>query len=54
MEWRSESRREIRIDVVDFSGILAIDGAEAATAAYWSGIGSAKGFGCGLLKLQEL
>ncbi len=39
---------------VDFEGVLRVQDSAAFTAAFYKGIGSAKGFGYGLLMLQPI
>ena len=46
--------RRVKHVAVEFAGVLRVVDRERFAAAFYSGIGSAKGFGYGLLMLQPI
>jgi CRISPR system Cascade subunit CasE len=48
------SRAHIHFSTLDFSGVLTVVNAEQFLHALYSGIGPAKGFGCGLLLVKRV
>lgn len=46
--------REIRISTLDFSGLLTVTEPDLFVRALFSGIGPAKGFGCGMLMIRRV
>ena len=50
--WHPRRRTSVTISLVDFTGILVVQDRKTFNDAYMSGVGPAKGFGCGLLLLS--
>ena len=46
--------REIRISTLDFTGLLTVTDPDVFVRALFSGIGPAKGFGCGMLMIRRV
>lgn len=51
---KGKSGREVRLSTMEFSGILTVVEPELFADALFKGIGSAKGFGCGLLLIRRV
>jgi len=49
-----EKKDDIRFSTLDFTGILKITDVEIFTNMLYKGIGSAKGFGCGLMMVKRV
>lgn len=52
-EFHTRGRAPIKVTTVDFDGVLEVTDATAFLASLSSGIGPAKGFGCGLLLIKR-
>jgi CRISPR system Cascade subunit CasE len=52
--YRNEERHSVRILTVQFDGVLMIDDKDKFTKTIQQGVGSGKGFGCGLLSVAKL
>jgi CRISPR system Cascade subunit CasE len=50
---RGGRERDLRISTVDLSGLLTVEGPEAFMRCLTTGLGPAKGFGCGLMLVRR-
>lgn len=51
---RPTDRKQIRLAVINFEGILEVTDSDAFVGTLKSGIGRAKGFGCGLMLVRRV
>lgn len=49
-----KGKRDIRISTMEFSGVLTVEDPDSFTQTLYSGVGPAKGFGCGLMLVRRV
>ncbi len=52
--WKGKNKQPIRFSTLDFDGILTVTDPEQLIHALFTGIGPAKGFGCGMLLVRRI
>ena len=50
---KGKGNHEIRISTIDFTGLLTVTDPDAFIRALFTGIGPAKGFGCGMMMIKR-
>jgi CRISPR system Cascade subunit CasE len=50
---KAKGNHEIRISTIDFTGLLTVTDPDAFIRALFTGIGPAKGFGCGMIMIKR-
>jgi CRISPR system Cascade subunit CasE len=51
--YKAKGKHQVNISTIDFTGLLTVTDPERFTDALYGGVGSAKGFGCGLLMVRR-
>lgn len=51
--YKAKGKHQVNISTIDFTGLLTVTDPERFKDALYSGIGPAKGFGCGLLMVRR-
>ncbi|MDG6249203.1 type I-E CRISPR-associated protein Cas6/Cse3/CasE [Methanocalculus sp.] len=50
--YKKKGKRPIQISTIDYTGLLTVTEPEAFLNALFTGVGSAKGFGCGMIMIR--